>query len=99
MRPGAVIVDMAVEQGGNCECSKLGEDVIAHGVKIIGRANLPATMPLDASYMYGRNLQTLLLHLAPKGEINLDFEDEITAGVFMTHAGEIRHAPTREAIG
>lgn len=99
MRDGAVIVDMAVEQGGNCACSKLGEAVVAHGVKIIGYANLPATMPLDASLMYARNVQALLLHFAPKGALALDFQDEITRETFMTHAGEIRHAPTAQAVG
>jgi NAD(P) transhydrogenase subunit alpha len=99
MREGAVIVDMATEQGGNCACSKAGEEVIVHGVKILGPTNLAATLPLDASLMYARNVQALLLHLAPKGEIKLDFEDEITRDVFMTHGGEVRHAPTAQALG
>lgn len=99
MREGAVVVDMAVEQGGNCWGSKLDEEVIVHGVKILGPSNLPATLPLDASLMYARNVQALLLHLAPKGAIKLDFEDEITRETFMTHAGEIRHAPTAKAVG
>src|SRR5699024_4868854 len=98
MRAGAVIVDMATEQGGNCESSKPGEDVVAHGVRVLGPLNLAATLPLDASLMYARNVQALLMHLAPKAEIHLDFEDEITKGVFMTHAGDVRHAPTAEAL-
>ncbi|MCA9528850.1 MAG: Re/Si-specific NAD(P)(+) transhydrogenase subunit alpha [Myxococcales bacterium] len=98
MRAGAVIVDMAVEQGGNCELSVLDEDVVAEGVKIIGHPNLAATLPADASLLYARNLQTLLLHLAPKAELKLDFDDEITAGAVLTHQGEVRHAPTRDAL-
>ena len=68
------------------------------GVKIIGHPNLAATLPADASLLYARNLQTLLLHLAPKAELKLDFDDEITAGAVLTHQGEVRHAPTRDAL-
>lgn len=99
MRPGAVIVDMAVEQGGNCELSELNKTVVKHGVTIIGRSDLPASMPLDASLMYARNLQTLLLHLYKDGAIHFDFEDEITNGALLTHEGEIRHKPTAELVG
>ncbi|NLE46806.1 MAG: NAD(P)(+) transhydrogenase (Re/Si-specific) subunit alpha, partial [Sandaracinaceae bacterium] len=99
MRPGAVIVDMAVEQGGNCELSELNKTVVKHGVTIIGRSDLPASMPLDASLMYARNLQTLLLHLYKDGAIHFDFEDEITDGALLTHEGEIRHKPTAELVG
>lgn len=98
MRAGAVIVDMAVAQGGNCALSKPGETVEAHGVTILGPENLPASVPADASIMYSRNVQTLLLHLAKEGELALDLEDEITKGALLTHEGQIMHPPTRAAI-
>jgi H+-translocating NAD(P) transhydrogenase subunit alpha len=99
MRAGAVIVDMAVEQGGNCELSELNQTVVKEDVTIIGHPNLPATLPLDASLMYARNVQTLLLHFLKEGAVTFDFEDEITAGAVLTHQGEIRHAPTAELVG
>lgn len=98
MRQGAVIVDMAVAQGGNCELSEAGQTVEKHGVTIIGPTNLPATVPADASVMYSRNIQTLLLHLAKDAKLELDLEDEITKGAMLTHEGQIMHPPTREAI-
>ena len=99
MRPGAVIVDMAVEQGGNCELSKKDQTVVEHGVTIIGHANLPATVPADASLLYARNVQALLLPAIKEGELHLDLEDEVIAGALLTHAGEVRHAPTAQALG
>lgn len=98
MRPGAVIVDMAVAQGGNCELSEPGETVEKHGVTIIGPENLPATVPADASVMYSRNVVTLLLHLAKEAKLELDLEDEITKGAMLTHEGQVMHPPTREAM-
>ncbi len=98
MRSGAVIVDMAVINGGNCELSEPGKDIVSHGVHILGHLNLAATVPGDASLMYARNVQTLLLHLAPKAALNLDLEDEIIDKSLLTHAGEVRHAPTKEAL-
>jgi H+-translocating NAD(P) transhydrogenase subunit alpha len=99
MREGAVIVDLAVEQGGNCELSERGKDVVKHGVLIVGHPNLPATMPRDASTLYARNVLSVLLHLAPKAELELDLEDDINAGALLTHQGEVRHEPTRAALG
>ncbi len=98
MRPGSVVVDMAVEQGGNCSLSEAGKDVVKHGVRILGPQNLPASVPADASLLYARNVHNLLTHLCPKAELKLDFEDEITNGTLLTHAGEIRHAATRAAL-
>jgi NAD(P) transhydrogenase subunit alpha len=98
MRPGAVIVDMAVAQGGNCELSEKGQTVEKHGVFIIGQENLPASVPADASVMYSRNVQTLLLHLAKEAKLELDLEEEITKGTMLTHDGQIMHPPTREAV-
>jgi H+-translocating NAD(P) transhydrogenase subunit alpha len=89
MRPGSIIVDLAAESGGNVELTKAGSDVDVNGVLIMGRRNVPSTMPLHASQLYARNVANLLLHLVKDGAINLDFEDEITKGACVTHAGEI----------
>lgn len=97
MREGAVIVDMAIVAGGNCELSEAGESV-KHGVTIIAPPNLPATMPLDASLMYARNVQTLLLLLGKGGKINLNLDDEIINGALLVHDGAVRHAPTQQAM-
>jgi NAD(P) transhydrogenase subunit alpha len=77
MRSGSVIVDLAAEQGGNCELTEAGKTVVSNGVKIIGAVNLPATVPVHASQMYSKNVVNLLQHLFPKGNPNPDFDDEI----------------------
>jgi H+-translocating NAD(P) transhydrogenase subunit alpha len=84
MRHGSVIVDLAAETGGNCELTEQGEIVERHGVTLIGLTNLPSLMAADASRLYARNVAALLQHLAPGGELALDFEDEITAGACVT---------------
>src|SRR6478672_3733317 len=84
MRPGSVIVDLAAETGGNCELTQPGEVVQREGVTLVGLTNLPATMPYHASVLYSRNVLALLLHLAPGGELALDWSDEITAGACVT---------------
>lgn len=99
MKPGAVIVDMAVAQGGNCELSELGQDVRKHDVLIIGHPNLPATMPYDASLVYARNIWALVDHVVSEGKLTIDLDEEVTAGCTLTHAGDVQHAPTREALG
>jgi H+-translocating NAD(P) transhydrogenase subunit alpha len=88
MRPGSVIVDVAAETGGNCELTQPGEVVQEGGVTIIGTLNLPSTMPGHASQLYARNVQALLDHLAPGGELSLDWDDEITAGACVTRPKE-----------
>jgi NAD(P) transhydrogenase subunit alpha len=80
MRVGSVIVDLASDTGGNCELTQPGEIVDHDGVTIVGTTNLPSTMPYHASTLYSRNVQALLLHLAPGGELSLDWSDEITSG-------------------
>jgi NAD(P) transhydrogenase subunit alpha len=80
MRPGSVVVDLAAETGGNCELTVPGEVAVRDGVTLVGLTNLPSTMPYHASMLYSRNVQALLLHLAPEGQLNLDWSDEITAG-------------------
>lgn len=99
MRDGAVIVDLAVEQGGNCVLSERGEEVVRHGVRIIGLTNLPATMPGDASVLYARNVLALVELLMVEGALALDLEDEILTGALLTHGRRILHAPTAEALG
>ncbi len=91
MRPGSVIVDMAVEQGGNCPLSELDRTVVRHGVHLVGIANLPALVAADASALYSRNLLNFLaLMLDPKtGAFNLNREDEIVAGTLACIGGEL----------
>jgi NAD(P) transhydrogenase subunit alpha len=89
MRPGSVVVDLAAEAGGNCELTEPDEEVEREGVRIIGYTNLPSTMPQHASQLYARNVSALLQHLAPQGELVLDFEDEITAGACVTRRKEV----------
>ena len=84
MRTGSVIVDLAADTGGNCELTQPGEIVTSDGVTIVGLTNLPSTMPYHASMLYSRNVLALLLHLAPEGELALDWSDEITAGACVT---------------
>ncbi|MGE0193625.1 MAG: Re/Si-specific NAD(P)(+) transhydrogenase subunit alpha [Planctomycetota bacterium] len=108
MRPGAVVVDLAAEAGGNVAGTVAGEVVHVGGVTLVGTLNLAATMALDASRMYARNIQDVVRHLTPPkpaaGEaapppVRIDLDDEITAGALAVHAGEVRHAPTRDALG
>jgi NAD(P) transhydrogenase subunit alpha len=84
MKPGSVIVDLAAEAGGNAELTQAEQEVVHQGVTIVGPTNLPSTMPFHASQLYARNVSSLLQHLAPDGELKLDFEDEITAGACVT---------------
>jgi NAD(P) transhydrogenase subunit alpha len=86
MRPGSVIVDLAAETGGNCELTQPGEVVDVGGVTVVGLLNLPSLMAGHASQLYSRNVAALLSHLAPGGELALDWEDEITAGTCVTRA-------------
>jgi len=99
MRPGSVIVDLAAEMGGNCELTKKGETVDAHGVTIMGPLNIPATMPVHASQMYAKNLQSFLgLIVSKEGTLTLDFEDEIVKGTCITHEGRVVHEATQKAM-
>jgi H+-translocating NAD(P) transhydrogenase subunit alpha len=84
MRRGSVIVDLAAETGGNCELTRPGEVVETGGVSVVGLLNLPSAMPFHASQLYARNVASLLTHLAPNGELELDWNDEITAGACVT---------------
>jgi NAD(P) transhydrogenase subunit alpha len=89
MRPGSVVVDLAAEAGGNCGLTEPGEEVVREGVTVVGLTNLPSTMPFHASQLYARNVVALLHHLAPEGELVLDWDDEITAGACVTRTQEV----------
>ncbi len=99
MKPGAVIVDLAVAMGGNVEGSKCGETVTTkNGVKIIGEPNLPAMVGGDASRMFARNVVALLSEFIKDGKFNLDFQNEVIAAVTVTHDGTVRHEPSAAAL-
>ncbi len=98
MKPGAVIVDLAVEQGGNCPLSKPGEIVDVDGVKIIGHRNVPGRVPVDASNLYAKNLLNFITPLVDKetGELKIDWEDEIITGTLVSKDGQVVHASLKE---
>ena len=99
MQPGSVIVDLAGEQGGNCELSVPGETVVRHDVTIIAPLHISSDLAFHASQMYAKNIAAFVVLLAPKGELNLNFGDDIISAVCVTADGEIRHAPTRQRLG
>ncbi len=99
MKPGSVIVDMAVEFGGNCTLSEAGKEVVKHGVTIIGYSNIPAKMPVHASLLYARNILAFVNLISPDGKSAvLNLEDDIIKGSLITHAGEIVHPAIKEAV-
>ncbi len=98
MQPGAVIVDLGAESGGNCELTQAGETIDHNGVTIIGPVNLPATLPRHASEMYARNLLNFISPAIVDGELKIDWDDEVFAGAVLTRDGEIVHEPTRASI-
>ena len=99
MRAGSVIVDTAAEQGGNCELTRPGETVIHQGVRVMGPVNLAADLAYNASEMYARNLLNFLSPALKEGELAIDWQDEVFAAACLTHDGQIRHEPTRQALG
>jgi NAD(P) transhydrogenase subunit alpha len=98
MKAGSVIIDIAAEQGGNCELTRAGETVVHGGVKVVGPLNLPASLPYHASEMYARNVFNLLKPALAKGELAIDWSDEVFAGAVLTHGGQIKHEATRAAV-
>jgi NAD(P) transhydrogenase subunit alpha len=99
MRPGSVVVDLAAEQGGNCEASSPGETVTRHGVTVMAPLNLATTVPYHASQLYARNLTNFVVNLAADGELQLDKDDEIVRESMVTRGGEVVHPRVREALG
>ncbi|MGE0582201.1 MAG: NAD(P) transhydrogenase subunit alpha [Steroidobacteraceae bacterium] len=98
MRAGSVVVDIAAEQGGNCELTRAGETVVHQGVKVIGPVNLPAQLAYNASEMYARNLFNFLSPALKGGELNIDWNDEVFAQSCLTHDGAVKHEATRKNI-
>jgi NAD(P) transhydrogenase subunit alpha len=99
MKPGSVVVDLAGEQGGNCELTQPGQTVMAHDVKIAAPLNVPSTMAEHASQLYARNIEALLGLMIKDGELGLDFEDEVIAGACITRDGEIVNEAAKQAAG
>ncbi len=98
MPPGSLIVDLAAEQGGNCELTQPGEEVRVNGVTVLGPLNLASDLAADASRMFSRNAEKLVLYLLSDGELQLDFDNEIVKGCVVTHGGEIVDRQVAEAL-
>jgi proton-translocating NAD(P)+ transhydrogenase subunit alpha len=99
MKPGSVVVDLAGEQGGNCELSEPGQTVLRHDVKIAAPLNVPSTMAEHASQLYARNIEALLGLMIKDGKLELDFEDEVIKGACITREGEIVNEAAKQAAG
>lgn len=98
MSPGSVIMDLAAENGGNCELTEPGKVMNSNGVIIDGTVNIPGSMPIHASQLYAKNITSFLLYMIKEGKLALDQEDEIIAGAMFTHAGEVTNELTRQAL-
>jgi len=98
MKPGSVIVDLAAPEGGNCELTVPGEDVVKNGVVIIGQTNVAGSVPMDASLLYARNCLSLALLVSKAGAITIDTSDDVVNGTLLTHAGAIHHAATAKRL-
>ena len=98
MKPGSVIVDISIDQGGNCELTPFGDQAVEYGVTIEGIKNIPGMLPTSSTWMFAQNIYNLLKYLAPQGEIKLDRNDDIVKGILTTINGEIVHQGAREAM-
>ena len=99
MRPGSVVVDLASEKGGNCDCTLRDQDQVENGVHLIGRTNLPSEIPMHASQLFAKNVSTFLEHLfAEDGGLAFDLEDEITAATLVARGGDVVHPAVREQL-
>jgi len=98
MKPGSVIMDLAAENGGNCELTQKDKVINHNQVIIDGTSNLPGTMPVHASELYSKNVAAFLTYMVKDGKINLDLEDEIISGALYSHNSEITHLPTKESL-
>jgi H+-translocating NAD(P) transhydrogenase subunit alpha len=99
MKPGSVIVDLAAEQGGNCELCKPGQTIVTdNGVTIIGTTNLQGKVAVDASQMYSRNMEKLVFHMLGDGALKIDLNEEITKGCVITHGGEVVNPRVAEVV-
>ncbi|MBQ2329005.1 MAG: NAD(P) transhydrogenase subunit alpha [Oscillospiraceae bacterium] len=99
MKPGSVIVDIAIDQGGNCEITPAGTREVKHGVVLEGIKNIPGMLPTSSTWMFAHNIYNLTKFLTKNGKIELDFNDEIVKSILVTWDGEIVHAGAREAMG
>lgn len=99
MKPGSVIVDLAGEQGGNCEPTEAGKDIqMEPGVTVIGPINLPSSLPIHASQLYSKNISTLLQYLVKEDQMQLDFEDDIINSICLTYDGELRNQRVKDIL-
>ena len=98
MKKGSVIMDLASENGGNCELTKKDEIIDHNGVIIDGTSNFPATMSVHASQLYAKNISSFVNYMIKEGDLNLDLEDEIISGAMFTHKGKITHQPTHKMV-
>jgi len=99
MKPGSVIVDISIDQGGNCELTEPGEIVVKHGVTIQGIKNIPGHIPTSSTWMFANNVYHLVDYLVKDGKIVLDTSDEIVASILVTDGKEVVHQGAREAMG
>ena len=98
MKPGSVIMDLAAENGGNCEVTEKDKIITHNDVIVDGTSNIPATMPVHASELYAKNISALVLYMTKENNLNLDMGDEIISGSTFTHQGTITHEPTRNLL-
>ena len=98
MKPGSVIMDLAAENGGNCEVTEKDKIITHNNVIVDGTSNIPATMPVHASELYAKNISALVLYMTKEYNLNLDMGDEIISGSTFTHEGTITHEPTRNLL-
>lgn len=98
MKKGSVVVDLAAENGGNCEYTKAGEIINQNNIIIDGTLNLPSSMQVHSSQLYAKNISTFISHMMKEGNLNIDLDDEIISGSMFTHQGKITHEPTQQAV-
>ena len=99
MRPGSVIVDVAVDQGGNCEATDVGAETVKHGVTVLGLSNIPGSMPVDATWLYANNILHYVENLFKNGIDSPDMDDEIVRSTLVTHRGKLVHKGALKAVG
>lgn len=98
MKPGSYIVDISIDQGGNCELTKPAEVIEIDGVKIDGTKNLPGMIPASSTYMFSENVYNFFKYLVKDDKLNLDYSDEIISSTIVTHDNKILHEGTKEAM-
>ena len=98
MKPGSVIMDLAAENGGNCEVTEKDKIITHRDIIVDGTSNIPATMPVHASELYAKNISSLVLYMTKENNLNIDMDDEIISGSTFTHQGTITHEPTRNLL-